>query len=461
MHSIRWLPWLAALLVVAVYQPSLSASFQFDDWQVVLGDARVASLAAWWDSMPGMRALTKLSYALNHALDGQVEWFRAFNIALHAGNTSLVFILVRNLSRRLRTADASDATLVAAMTALIFGLHPVQTESVTYIAARPNLIATFFSLLALLAWLRGRQQQPRLWWALAAPAYVAALAGKETAAVLPLAMLLCLAAEPRTRRRDLIFPAALVLLFFALLAAFWAWLPYDYLLRTSLETRGPLLNLLAQAEGISWLVDQLWRWDRLNADPMLAPATTLTIGTALRAGMLLAVLVVGILSLRRVPGLGLGIVWFLLWLAPTNSLLARLDVANDRQLYLALLGPGWCVAHLCLQLRARAWMATLLLAILLAAGTWTRNRVYQTEISFWQDVTAKSPHNPRAWNNLGMARAAECRLESAADAFKEASRRAPDDPLPQVNLALLEQGELDVAAHCSPPDQRRFPAGED
>lgn len=63
-------------------------------------------------------------------------------------------------------------------------------------------------------------------------------------------------------------------------------------------------------------------------------------------------------------------------------------------------------------------------------------------------VTAKSPHNARAWNNLGMARAAQCRLESAADAFREASRRAPDDPLPQVNLALLEQGELDVAAHC-------------
>lgn len=92
--------------------------------------------------------------------------------------------------------------------------------------------------------------------------------------------------------------------------------------------------------------------------------------------------------------------------------------------------------------------ATLLLALLLAAGTWSRNRVYHSEITFWQDVTAKSPHNARAWNNLGMARAAQCRLESAADAFREASRRAPDDPLPQVNLALLEQGELDVAAHC-------------
>lgn len=449
MRAPRWLPWLAALLVVAVYLPALSAAFQFDDWQVVLGDPRVASLSAWWESMPGMRALVKLSYVLNHALGGQVESFRAFNIALHASNTALVFALAQGLSRRLRTADAAGATLVAAVTALVFALHPVQTESVTYIAARSNLIVAFFSLLGLLAWQRGRQQQAWLWWPLAALCCVAALAGKETAVVLPLAMLLCLAAERSFSRRDLLFPAALVLLLCTLLAALWPWLPYDYLLRTSLETRTPLQNLLAQTQGVGWLAGQLWRWDLLNADPMLAPATTFTAGMALRAGVLLAVLAAGVLSLRRLPALGFGILWFFLWLAPTNSLLARLDVANDRQLYLALVGPGWCVAHLLLQLRARAWIATLLLAIVLAAGTWTRNRVYQTEIGFWQDVTAKAPHNARAWNNLGMALAADCRPQAAADAFREASRRAPRDSLPQVNLALLEQGELEVATHCA------------
>jgi tetratricopeptide (TPR) repeat protein len=448
MRSLRWLPWLAALLVVAVYLPALSASFQFDDWQVVLGDARVASLAAWWESMPGMRALVKLTYALNHSLGAQVEGFRAVNIALHACNTALVFFLVRDLSRRLRTADAGGASLVAAVTALVFALHPVQTESVTYIAARPNLIAALFSLLALLAWLRGRQRQTWLRWPLAALCYVAALAGKETAAVLPLAMLLCLAAERSVTRRDVLFPAALVLLFFALMTALWSWLPYDYLLRTSLQTRGPLENLLTQAEGVTWLAGQLLRWDLLNADPMLAPVTTITLGGVLRTGVLLAVLAAGVLCLRRLPAVGFGILWFFLWLAPTNSLLARLDVANDRQLYLALMGPGWCVAHLFLQLKARAWIATLLLAMVLAAGTWTRNRVYQTEIGFWQDVTAKSPHNARAWNNLGMALAGECRAQAAADAFREASRLAPDDPLAEINLALLEQGELDVAGHC-------------
>lgn len=448
MRTLRWLPWLAALLVVAVYLPALSASFQFDDWQVVLGDPRVQSLGAWWGAMPGMRALVKLSYALNHELGARVEAFRAVNIALHALNTALVFVLVRNLSRRLRTADATGASVVAAVVALVFALHPVQTESVTYIAARSNLIAATFSLLALLAWLHGRQQQPALWWPLATVCYVAALAGKETAAVLPLVMVLCLAADRSFTRRDLLFPAGLFVLCGVLLAVLWQSLPYDYLLQTSLDTRGPVQNLLAQTEGVGWLAAQLLRWDRLNADPMLLPADSLTAGTALRAGVLLAVLAAGVLSLRRWPAVGFGILWFFLWLAPTNSLLARLDLANDRQLYLALIGPAWCVAHLLLQLRGHAWMATLLLAVVLAAGTWTRNRVYATEVSFWEDVTAKSPHNARAWNNLGMAFAAACQPIAAADAFSESTRRAPQDPLPDINLALLQQGELDVARHC-------------
>lgn len=438
----RLFPWVAALLTAAVYLPALSASFQFDDWQVVLGDPRVTSLAAWWQSMPGMRALVKLSYALNHEWGARVETFRVLNILLHALNTALVFTLVRELARRLRTADETGALAVAAVTALVFGLHPVQTESVTYIAGRPNLIATLFSLLALLAWLRGRERHAALWWPLAALCYVAALAGKETAAVLPLAMLLCLAAERRPAARELALPLALCGLCLALLVLAWAHLPYDYLLRTSLETRGPLENLLAQAQGVTWLAGQLLRWDRLNADPMLEPVTQLALPVLLQGAALVAVFVLGIMSLRRHPALGFGILWFFLWLAPTNSLLARLDVANDRQLYVALLGPAWCLGHAVTLLRHRAVPVVLLLAVMLAFGTVSRNRVYATETTFWEDVTAKSPHNVRAWNNLGMAEALACHPETAASAFEEAMRLAPEDPRPQINLALLQRGEL-------------------
>lgn len=450
MHlPVRALPWLLALSVVVVYLPALTASFQFDDWQVVLGDVRVASVAAWWQSMPGMRALVKLSYALNHEAGGGVGAFRAINMLLHALNTALVFLLVHALARRMQSTDEGGLPVVAATAALVFALHPVQTESVTYIAARPNLVATLFCLAALLAWLRGRAGRAGLWWPLAALCFVAALAGKETAAVLPLAMLLCLVAEGRLAARDLGLPLGLAMLCVGIFLLAWPHLPYDYLLSTSLQTRAPIDNLVAQAQGVTWLAGQLVRWDRLNADPMLQPQTALNAAVLLHATMLGAVLVLGALNLRRRPALGFGILWFFLWLAPTNSLLARLDVANDRQLYFALLGPAWCVGHAFARWRRHAWVAMLALLLLLALGTVLRNRVYATEARFWADVVAKSPHNARAWNNLGMAEALACRPAAARSAFEEAIRRDPANPQPQVNLALLQRGELpDVARRC-------------
>ncbi|HWJ05137.1 MAG TPA: glycosyltransferase family 39 protein, partial [Steroidobacteraceae bacterium] len=236
------LPWLVAVLalLLLVYALSLSASFQFDDWQVVVRDPRVQSLSAWWHSMPGMRALTKLSYALNHEWSSRAEAFRVVNVALHALNTALVFVFVRTMAQRLGNPPDGRATAVAVLTALVFALHPVQTESVTYIAARPNLIATLFSLASLVAWLKGRERHTNGWWSLATLCFIAALAGKETAAVLPLAMLLCLAAEHRLSVREAAFPLGLCGLFGLLLVAVWAHFPYDYLVRTSLATRGPL-----------------------------------------------------------------------------------------------------------------------------------------------------------------------------------------------------------------------------
>jgi hypothetical protein len=450
---LRWpnLLWLMpALMVLAVYAPALAASFQFDDFQVVLGDARVASLAAWWESMPGMRALVKLSYALNHEAGGGVVGFRAVNILLHAANASLVFLFVRRLARRLRSTDEAGALVVAAVAALLFALHPVQTESVTYVSGRSNALAGLFSLLALLAWLRSREGRAGWrWWPLVAVLYVAALASKETAAVLPLAMCLCVAAEHRPPARELALPLALGGLCVLLFWLAWTHLPYDYLLRTSLETRGPLANLAAQAQGVSYLSGQLFRWDRLNADPMLQPVVALTLPVLLQGAVLAAALGTGLLGLRRWPTLCFGILWFFLWLAPTNSLLARLDVANDRQLYFALLGPAWLLGHAVARLRERAWFAVLPLALLLALGTGSRNRVYATEVAFWQDVVAKSPHNTRAWNNLGMAEALACHAAAARHAFEEAINRDRDYVQPQVNLALLEQGELPgMPAEC-------------
>jgi hypothetical protein len=442
-----------AAAVGATWAPSLDASFQFDDWRVIVDNPHVRTLSAWWASMPGMRALTKLSYALDQARGGQAATFRATSVILHAVNAVLTFLVFRTVgARRAGPAPAAPHGVAAATAAVVFALHPVQTESVTYLAARPNELAATGALVALLAWQRQfGSPRPGRWSLAALVALAAGLAGKETAAVTPVAMALLAAAAPGGFRREsassLVAPALLVV---AAVAAGLAFLPYGGLLRTSLSIRGPLDNLVAQVGSLGTLASHLVLWGQLNADP--APAARTALDGATMAGFVLLAggLAGALLALRRHPAPAFGVLWTYLWLAPTNSFLARFDPLNDRQWYLAIAGPGWLLGLALARLPPRGAAASVVtLALALAAGTLERNRVYATETSFWSDVAGKSPGNARAWNNLGIALARDCRPEAAAAAFAHAAALAPDDTVPAVNEALVTRGELpDLPARC-------------
>ena len=165
----RWLPPALVLAAVAIgYANALGASYQFDDWSVIVRDPRVQDLAAWWASMPGIRPLLKLSYALNHESGLGVAGFHAVNVAIHAGNGLLALWLVRRLLGGLAFAPA-DAGWTALATALIFVLHPVQTEAVTYASGRSTSLAVFFSFASLAAWVSGRERGNRLLAGLVSP----------------------------------------------------------------------------------------------------------------------------------------------------------------------------------------------------------------------------------------------------------------------------------------------------
>jgi hypothetical protein len=220
---------------------------------------------------------------------------------------------------------------------------------------------------------------------------------------------------------------------------------YRRLLEISLSARTPLSNLATQAEGVAYLAGQIVRLDRLNADPALPVLEGFTPGAAIAALALVGAFALGIACLRRFPAIAFGILWFFVWLAPTNSLVPRIDVANDRQLYLALAGPAWILAWLAFaSMRARrlVFASATLVCVLLGVATMRRNAVYADEIVFWRDVVAKSPRNGRARNNLGYALALAGRDGEAEKAFLAALAIDGGDVRAAVNLELLRQGTL-------------------
>ena len=452
--NIAGISWSAALLsalpalaIVLLWAPSLPFSFQFDDWNVIVDEPRVQSWQAWWQSMPGIRPLLKLSYAVNLTFGADPYAFRAANVMIHAINAMLAFRLLRHRGTRIGIAEPA-ATQAALLAALLFAVHPVQTEAVTYISGRSVSLAACFCLLSLYCWTRSEQCEGAdggLGWLIACClTYVAAAATKETALVLPLALALFSTDRPwpATLRRVtplMVLAASLVVLALSLPT-------YRRLLGVSIETRSVGDNLITQAHALLYLAGQLVRIGNGNADPQLSAMTRADLPTILLCIGWLAMLVSALLRVRRAPLGSFAVLWFLLWLAPTNSLIARLDVANDRQLYLAILGPAWWLAVRAMQIRRVRPVVggplIALLLVLLVSATARRNQVYETEVTFWQDTVSRNPNNARAANNLGMAYALDCRFDHASEQFQRAIELNPDDFRARINLRLLQGRQL-------------------
>jgi tetratricopeptide (TPR) repeat protein len=467
------------LAVAAAHGNAFAGGLQFDDWNVVAGDPRVQSLGAWWASMPGIRPLLKLSWALNHASGLGLAGLHAVNLAIHAANALLALALLRRLEVR-SAPPGSPPTRAPLVAALVFALHPAQTEAVTYVSGRSASLAATFVLASALAHVAGRDGwRPRLARALSPALLACALGVKELAAALPAVLVAVELADPVRRRpacdgeggaevaaarglraglraglgAALRATAAHWVVVAAALALFAASPTYGRLAGASLPLRGPWPNLLAHLHGLAWLAGQALRPDLLDADPVLPAPAGLDAVAAATAAVLAAALALGAALLRRRPAAALALLWTVLWLPFAGLVLPRRELANDRQLYLSLLGAGWLLGQGLVALRSMApraapaaWRgAVALLAaavlLLLGAGTRQRNRVYADEVAFWEAALARSPDNGRALNNLGFALAARCRVREAEAALARAADLAPDDFVARVNLRLLREGE--------------------
>lgn len=411
--------FLILIISLVSFIPSLAAVFQFDDYNVIVHFPPVHSWQALFEHLGGgVRPLLKASYTLSWTMGLGALGFELFNIAVHALNAVLLYKLGRVLCARW-FGPSSPLQSAALAAALLFALHPVQVEAVTYISGRSASLMASFYLGALLVYLRGGH------WALSATLFALAVATKETALTLPAALLLCeLCSRERAAWRQIVqrqwahWTLLLLALVFVLVNdRYFALVSFGFTRRTIAE------NLLTQAGGISYLVSRLLGLQAAGIDPALPVLTGWNATLVSQMTILTVLLVLGMASLRARPWIAFGILWFFLQLAPTNSIVPRLDVANDRQLYLA----GWGlflalsvqVALLRLPRRLVAAAAGALLAAL-ASSSMLRQLDYRSEIALWEADVRQAPWNARARNNLGYAYQQAGRLDAARREYEKA-----------------------------------------
>jgi hypothetical protein len=187
--------FLIAVMILIAYSNTFTASFHFDDNPAIIENPYIRHIT--WDNIRHLlstnRPTVDLSIMLNYQLSGvNVVGWHIFNITNHIVNSYLVFLLILwTLTMPVFGGKyAEKAKRMALFGALLFAVHPIHTESVTYIISRSETVTSFFYLLALLSFIIAVNKKKPLFIIGAALASLCAMQSKEWAVTLPAVILL-------------------------------------------------------------------------------------------------------------------------------------------------------------------------------------------------------------------------------------------------------------------------------
>lgn len=464
--------WVAGVVLIAAalvaYHNTFSVPFQFDDPQSIESNPSIRHL--WPLIGPNAplcpppsgatvagRPLVNLSLALNYAGGGVgVRGYHLFNLAIHALAGLALFGLLRRTLLRVSLGNgygvpgrpaplpATAAQPLAFAIALLWLVHPLQTEAVTYVVQRAESMMGLFYLLTLYAFVRAMDapeaRRSRGWWqAASVAACLAGMATKEVMISAPLLVLLydrtfvagTFAEAWRRRRGYYLALAATWLLLGALM-----WGVGNRNATAGFHTAmSPYVYLLTQCRALA-IYGKLSFWPH----PLVFDYGTETVqrlGAVWLYGLVIVALLAGtVYAIARRSWLGMAGAWFFAILAPSSSFvpIASQTMAEHR-MYLPLAAVLTVAA---VALYARLGRAAGLVAAGAVVGfvalTIQRNDLYQDDLAMWGDVIVKRPDNYRAYSDYGYCLSVRGRVTEAIPYYEKSLALKPDFPDAHNNL---------------------------
>lgn len=445
--------WLAIVVALMALLPFLNATrgdFVYDDYNLIINHPGLQDLENWpailtqghYKGVGGYRPVVSLSFAANLSLGGQDPvGFHWTNLLLHALNAVLVLLVVRRLQ---------NSTAVAFTAAILFAVHPVHTEAVSWISGRAELLAAFFFFLAWWLYLEGTAAA-RPWrtilWAESLVAFFAATLSKENALLFPLILVAGEVFRNRmtaqTQEKVMASPSSpLVPRIIMSVTPYFLVIGLYFLMRELLYSEG----ILRKAENIKSIDNVLVTaelWPRfMTAVSILADYVVLTLFPFhLSAdysfnqipletqflnprvwGSFLLLTLIGIfmiLSWKKNRPSWFWIGFFFLMLGPVSNIAIVIGaIKADRFLYLPSFGLCVWLAYLAF---GSAWWSEApqsrsarrrlkhtritvgAVVILFTLATWDRNPTWNSAQSLWAQTVKDAPNSAKAHANLGTA----------------------------------------------------------
>jgi tetratricopeptide (TPR) repeat protein len=476
----NWIPILVLILAgSAAYLNSLNCPFVFDDQYTIVRNPFIRTLwplssamSSPYQSSVAGRPVAAFSLALSYAVNGlDPRVFHITNVLIHLAAGLLLFGVVRRTLLLPGMIDrwGGAATGLATAISLIWIVHPLQTESVTYVIQRSESIAGLFYLATLYCFIRSTQSLLPISWGLGAIiACGLGMASKEIVITAPFLILvydrIFVAGSWREVRRRWPLHAGLAstwIILFLLIrggprsdTAGFSMHGLSAMTYAATEF-GVILHYLALAVFPKTLnIDYAWQYvsDPLDWVPQML--------------VILVLLGATIYALRRAPRAGFLAAAFFILLSPTSSFVPISDAAFEHRMYLplaplcvlAVMEAHWVVRRLT-EMRpesgsiARAAALCLLAAACLglSARTVVRNRDYSSAVNLWKTVLQTNPRNPRAFVSLGNHLLEEKNYQEAESMYRHAIELDPEYPASYYGLAMtqMQQGRSDEALNSA------------
>jgi len=463
-----------AALTATAFLPALRNGFvNWDDDKVVLENEHVHGLG--WPNLHWMftayrlghyHPLTWLSLAIDVRIWGLTEHsafgFHLTNVILHAVNAIWVYLLARRLLSLVANDDPPAGhrrlPVVAALTALLFGLHPLRVESVAWITERRDVLSAFFLLPCVLAYLRyahgGRWGW--VWYGLSVLLLALSLLCKAWGITLPVVLLLLDWYPLRRWSRAAALRLTLEKVPFAALAA---WAGYHAVLAQSsaaytMKTLAEYGWLARVAQGFYGVAFYLWKtlipsglipiYEIPRAMNPLSPCF-------LGAAAVVSAITLLVLAYRRRWPAGLAL-WacYVVIVSPVLGLTqSGPQLVADRYSYLSCLPWALLVGAAVRRWTVRPmWrMPATLLALAALAGlgtlTWRQTQVWRDSVTLWEHTLRIAPRTYLAHHNLGVARQQRGEMARAEQHYRTALEINPDgaDALANLGGLLSDRGQ--------------------
>jgi hypothetical protein len=429
-----------AICTFVVYSPALKGPFLLDDSYLpyMLPNFSTLPIGDW---IRGLRPLLMFSYWLNFQQSGNESTlgYHMVNVVLHFFNGALIYLAVRKALSWIQ-AERSQQEILSIFSAGLFLFHPVQTESVSYVASRSETLSVFFVLAAYVVFLYRKSVAVSVGTSLMVLIlFGAALLTKEHSAVLPAILLLTdyywnpgFSFAGIRRNWKLYVPICV-----------GAAIGVGYVFRIVIRSNSAGFNLREFTWYQYFFTECRVIWDYLrlflfpfgqNIDyDVPVSHSLLEHGAILGMLGLIAVSVVAWIYRRRFPLASFG--WFtvLIMLAPTSSLVPIKDPLVERRLYLPFIGLLFITVEFLRRWKTgRTTLAAALGLVLLAeaALSYQRNELWGSVVEMWRDSASKSPGKVRPRFQLAYAyyQSQHC-AEAVAEFAKAAQIEKPKHDL--------------------------------